>query len=192
MYVYTNNKTPKTIVPVTTITNWSGFSVHPSGQGVKIYSDSDSDNMVCTIFGTTNGTNKLAYEQVQLRGTGTVTSVKTDWGNIYSVILARRDGQYVTNATGTITIKTATSNSTITTITAGSFISGMMMFYLPGLNVCVTNLSGNMYWNVSDLADSTTGIAESGKTSFNTMVKDYLSLISDNTGASLQVVVLEN
>jgi len=193
MYVYTDFKTPKIIIPTCTVTNWSGFSNQPSGDGVEIVSDNAADTMDCTIFGTTNGTSKLVHEQITLTGTDAVSTTKTDWGNILGVILSRRDGRLLTRATGTITFREASADQAITTITANNFHSGMMLLYLPGLNVSVLNSSGNLYWSTLEApATSTTGITEIGKTAIGVKVDEYLSLISDNTGASLQVVVYEN
>jgi len=193
MYVYTDYKTPKIIIPTCTVTNWAGLANQPAGDGVEVVSDSASDVMDCTIFGTTNGTTKLVHEQITLNGTTAVSTTKTDWGNILGIILARRDGRLLTRATGTITIREASGDLAITTITASNFHAGMMILYLPGLNVNVLSASGNLYWStLAAPATSTTGVTEVGKTAIGVKVDEYLSLISDNTGASLQVVVYEN
>ena len=193
MYVYNDYKTPRHNVPACTVTNWAGLANQPTDDGVEVVSDSTSDTMLCTIFGTTNSTGVLAHETITLNGTTVVSTVKTDWGNIYGIILSKADGSQLTRATGTITIREASADQTITTITGTNFHAGMMILYIPGQNVEILNGSGNLYWKArTPVPTSTTGIAEIGKTSRGTRVKDYLSLISDNTGASLQVIVLEN
>jgi len=193
MYVYTDYKSPKVIVPTCTVTNWSGFGNQPAGDGVEVVSDDTGDTMDCTIFGTVHSTGKLTHETITLTGTDVVSTLRTDWGNIYGIILSRRDGRLLTRATGTITFREASADQTITTITANNFHAGMMILYLPGLNVNVISASGNLYWStLSTAATSTTGATETGKTAIGVKVSEYLSLISDNTGASLQVVVFDN
>jgi len=193
MYVYTDYKTPKIIVPSCTVTNWSGLTNQPAGDGVEIVSDNTADTMVCTIFGTTHGTNAFTHEQINLNGTTVVSTTKPDWGNIYGVILAKPDGSQIKRATGTITIREASGNQAITTITATNFHAGMMNLYLPGTNVEIFSESGNLYWKTFlPVATATTGITDKGKTAIGVKVKDYVSLISDNTGSVCQIVVLDD
>lgn len=193
MYVYQDFKRPKTIIPACTVTNWSGFSNQPAGDGVEVVSDNAADTMYCTIVGTTNGTGALTHETITLTGTDAVSTTKTDWGNIYGVILSKADGSQITRATGTITVREASADQAITTITATNFHSGMMIIRIPGLNASILSASGNLYWStLTAPATSTTGVAEIGKTAVGIRVDEYLSLISDNTGASLQVIVYDN
>jgi len=193
MYVYTDYKSPKVIIPTCTVTNWSGFGNQPANDGVEVVSNNTADTMDCTIFGTVHSTGKLTHETVTLKGTTVVSTIRTDWGNIYGIILSRRDGRLLTRATGTITFREASADQTITTITANNFQKGMLILHLPGLNVNVITASGNLYWStLSSAATATTGVTEAGKTAIGVKVSDYLSLISDNTGSSLQVVVFDN
>lgn len=194
MYTYSEEryKRPETIVPLLTLTNWSGFANQPANDGVEIVSDSASDVGDCTIWGTDYVTGALCYEKVILTGTDAVSTVKTNWANIIGVFLGRETGKNITAAVGTITIREASANQAITTITAGNFHSGMLIVRAPGKNLEVSNFSGNLWWHNFKTATSSNAVKENGIVNVCINTKEYLTLISDNTGASLQVVVMEN
>ncbi|MGE5436618.1 MAG: hypothetical protein ACM3O3_05270 [Syntrophothermus sp.] len=175
-----------------TLTNWSGFGNQPDDDGVEIVSNSASDTGECTIWGTDHDTGVLCYETVTLTGTTPVSTTKTDWGNIIGIFLGRETGKNITAAVGTITIREASGNATITTITAGVFHAGMLILRVPGKNIEIGNFSGNLWWHNFKTVTSSIGVKENGIVNVCVNTKEYISLISDNTGASVQVVVMEN
>jgi len=109
------------------------FGNQPTNDGVEVISDSASDVQDCTIYGTTNGTATVVKETITLTGTSPKSTVKTDWGEILGVILASA-------AVGTITIREASGDLTITTITATNTLAGMIVpdGETRGFNVKVT------------------------------------------------------
>jgi hypothetical protein len=185
-------KRPETIVPLLTLTNWAGFGNQPANDAVEVVSNSASDVGDCTIWGTDFVTGALCYEKVILNGTTPVSTVKTNWRNIISIFLGRETGKNITAAVGTITVREASADQTITTIAAGAFHAGMLIIRCPGKNVEVGNFSGNLWWNNIKTATASNGIKENGIVNITLSTKEFISLISDNTGASVQVVVMEN
>jgi len=94
------------------------FANQPANDGVEILSDSAEDVQPCTIYGTTYGTNKVVAEVKTLTGVSAVSTTKTDWGYILGVELSSA-------AVGTVTIREASGNATITTIAAAASSSGI-------------------------------------------------------------------
>jgi len=187
-------KTPKVIIPALTVTNWSGFANQPSGDGVEIVSNSTNDTGYCTIWGTNDTTGDLITETITLTGTDVVTLDETDWGNIYAVFLGDKYGDNITRAVGTITIREASADQAITTVTAGNFNKGMAIFNCQGLNVEVDNATGKIYWNTLTVATAANGYYDAGTASnrFQIGVIDYLHIISDNSGCTTSVIVYED
>ena len=184
-------KRPKLILPVMTVTNWSGFGHQPANDGVEIVSSSASDVCKCTIWGTTYGSNLVVSETVTLTGTDAVSLTKTNWGNIIGVMLADKNGRYMTAAVGTITIREASGNAAITTITAGHYHSGMLILEIPGEEFDCSIFSGNLYWNPLAIATATNGIRVTSSNVVSSKTQNRVSFISDNTGASIQIVTVE-
>jgi hypothetical protein len=174
-----------------TVTNWSAFGNQPTNDGVEVVSDSASDTGLCTIWGTDNSTGAIAYETIRLTGTSAVSTTKVTWGNVYGIFLGEADGKRITRAVGTITIRKATGNATIITVTAGNFQKGMAIFLCEGETVEFSSASGTLYWNTLVAATSTNSITESGVVDVSVLVDKYLYFISDNTGAVVQLTVLE-
>jgi hypothetical protein len=193
-YVTEVIREPQIIIPVMTITNWSGFTNQPTGDGVEIGSDSASDTGKCTIWGT-DADGVLQYETVTLTGATYVSTTRTDWANIYSVFLGDADGKNITRAVGTVTVREASGNAAITTITATNFQKGMAIFEVLGKHLDIVSFSGNLWWSNLDVATSNIGVKETGQVEVSLKVtqkywsKGCITLISDNTGASTQVIV---
>lgn len=99
-----------------------GFTNQPSNDGVEVLSDDATDvNQTIVIYGTTTGTTTVVKEEVSLNGTTFVPTVKTDWGNILGVEIAGNTPV----AAGTVTVREASGDATITTISAGSRLAGI-------------------------------------------------------------------
>lgn len=187
-------KKPKVIIPQITITNWAGFTSQPDGDGLEIVSDSASDTGLCTIWGTNKLTGALEVETVTLAGTTEVKTAMLQWDDVIAVFLGDKFGGNIKPAVGTITIREASGNQTVTSLTAGTIHSGMLIIDARGHNVEIDNASGKIYWNTLSVASATNGYYDVGTVSnrFKVGVRDYLSIISDNTGCVTSVVVYED
>lgn len=96
------------------------FGNQPANDGIEIVSDAAGDTtQSITLYGTLNGAaTVLVTETIALNGTTVVSSTHTDWG----VLLAAR---LSAACAGTITIREASGNATITTISAASTTAGI-------------------------------------------------------------------
>jgi len=97
------------------------FGNQPAGDGVEIVSDDSGDTtQTVTIYGTITGTtNEVTSETVTLTGTDAVSTEIITWQNILAVKLSAE-------CAGTITIREASANETITTITTGDLSAGVV------------------------------------------------------------------
>lgn len=115
------------------------FANQPANDGVELISDSASDTQAFTIYGTTNGTDTVVKETGTLDGTTQVATTKTDWGVILGVELG-------SDAVGTVTVREASGNAAITTITAGNDSAGVEAVTAAnqrlGFNVAPTAVAG--------------------------------------------------
>lgn len=181
------------IIPVFQVTAWSGFTNQPANDAVEVVSSSASDTGKITIFGTTNSTGAFAYETINLNGTTPVATTKTDWGNVYGAFMGDIYGRNFAKAVGTITIREASADQTITTIAAGNLSKGLVAFDLSGRNVVLENITGNTFWNIVAVPTADTGGQMAGRMSAEVRHKSgqYLYLISDATGSTAQVYVYE-
>lgn len=90
------------------------FAAQPANEKVEILSDAAGDTtQKVTIVGITTGTDTVVVEEMTLNGTTQVDSVKADWG----VILAAWVSSGTLTAASTVTIREASGNATITTLT---------------------------------------------------------------------------
>ena len=99
--------------------NGAAFTNQPANDGIEVVSSNAADTtQTVTIYGTTNGTDTVVVETVTLNGTTQVSTVKVDWGVVLGVTM---------NATalGTVTVREASGNATITTMTAGQASKGV-------------------------------------------------------------------
>jgi hypothetical protein len=187
-------KHPKIIIPEMSIVNWAGFGNQPDGDALEILSNSASDVGLCTIWGTDKTTGLLCVETITLTGTDAVTTVKTNWDDIVAVFLGDRFGGNITRAVGTITIREASTNGAVTTITATNFQKGMFIIEARGLNVEVDNATGKIYWSTLTTVTALNGYYDAGTAvrRFKIGVSDYLYIISDNSGCTASVIVYED
>ncbi len=100
-----------------------GFGNQPANDGLEIGSDNAADTMQVTVYGTTNGGVVVVKETITLTGTTFVSTVKTDWGVILGVEIPL--GQRT--ALGTITVREASGNATVTTILTGVRYKGIVL-----------------------------------------------------------------
>ena len=114
---------------------------------------------------------------------------------MYGAFLGDSKGNVSKRAVGTITIKEKSGGATITTITAGKLSTGMLFFDVTGRDIVLENISGNTWFNTKGTA-STTGASGQiiGRMSVELLVLpeyQYISLISDSSGSTAQIYVLE-
>jgi hypothetical protein len=96
----------------------SSFPNQPTGDGVEIVSSSTADTtQTITIYATNNTTGVVSTETVSLNGTTQVAMTGSTWGQVLYAELSAE-------CAGTITIREASANQTITTIAAGSLTAG--------------------------------------------------------------------
>lgn len=92
----------------------SAFTNQPTNDGIEIVSDAAGDTtQIITLVGTTTATDTVVVEDVTLNGTTFVPSVKLDWGQL----LAAYVSSGTLTAASTVTIREASANQTITTLT---------------------------------------------------------------------------
>jgi len=187
-----SGSTSSYIIPMFDLLAWSGFTNQPANDGVEIVSDSASDVGKCTIFGTTHGTGAFAYETVTLTGTTPKATVKTDWGNVYGVFLGDIDGTNITPAVGTITIREASADQTITTIVATKISNGMVVFNLTGKQIILNVHSGNVWKRCAGVVTTANGfkLNLTGGNIKEEKIASYIYLISDTSGATAQIEVM--
>ena len=183
---------PNYIIPMMDLLAWSGFTNQPTNDGVEIVSDSASDVGKITIFGTTNTGGAFAYETVTLTGVTAVATTKVDWGNIYGIFLGDIYGQNISPAVGTITLREASADQTITTIVATKISKGMVAFDLTGKSIILNVHSGNVWKRQAGVVTTANGFKMNltGGNIKEERVTSMLYLISDTTGATAQIEVL--
>jgi hypothetical protein len=170
-------------------------SNQPTNDSIEIVSDNAADTQEITIWGIDNS-NVLQYVTVTLTGTTAKKStLDPNWKTIYGAFLGDRFGNISTRATGTITIRKDTGDGAITTKTAGKLSTGMVFFETPGQDIVIENIIGKSWFNPLGVA-STTGVSGQldGRMSIEVTVpttKKYISMISDSTGSTAQIYVLE-
>jgi hypothetical protein len=93
----------------------------PANDGVEVISDAAGDTtQTITIVGTTQGTDTVVVETITLNGTTQVATSKTDWG----FILASWVASGTLTSASTVTIREASANQTITTLTPAATSRG--------------------------------------------------------------------
>jgi len=108
----------------------TAFANQPTNDGIEVVSDTVGDVRTVTLYGTTYGTNVVVAETVTLNGTSAVSAVKTDWGYLLGAIASG------VHATATITIREASGNATITTITGAAVSSSGVTAVAAGSRDC--------------------------------------------------------
>lgn len=95
------------------------FGNQPANDGIEVVSSAAGDTtQTLTLIGTTDGGTTVVVETVTLNGTSQVSTTKTDWGVLLAAKLSAA-------TTGNITVREASANGTITTITAGTLTAGV-------------------------------------------------------------------
>jgi hypothetical protein len=93
------------------------FTNQPANDAVEVLSSSASDTSAVVIYGTTTATDTVVVETITLNGTTPVASVKTDWGVILGIEKLA--------TVGTITVREASADQTITTLTPTATAKGV-------------------------------------------------------------------
>jgi len=103
-----------------TATAGGGFTNQPTNDGIEIVSSDNTDlTQTITLYGTLNGAaTVLVTETLTLTGTTQLDSAHLDW----DVLLGARLSAV---CTGTITIREASANATITTIAPAALTAGI-------------------------------------------------------------------
>lgn len=182
---------PDYIIPMMDLLAWSGFTNQPTNDGVEVVSNSASDVGKCTIFGTTNTGGAFAYETITLNGTTPVATTKTDWGNVYGIFLGDIEGKNISPAVGTITVREASADQTITTLAANAISKGMVAFDLTGKQIILNVHSGNVWKRQAGVVTTANGFKMNltGGNIKEERVALMLYLISDTAGATAQIEV---
>ena len=96
------------------------FTNQPANDGIEIVSASAADTtQTITLYGTLNAdATTLVTEVIQLAGQTQAVSVHTDWGVLIGARLSAA-------CAGNVTVREASGNATICTITAGSLTAGI-------------------------------------------------------------------
>ncbi len=180
------------IIPMFDLLAWSGFTNQPAGDGVEVVSNNAGDTGKCTIFGTKNSDGSFQYETITLNGVTAVATTKTDWGNVYGVFLGDIYGQNISPAVGTITVREASADQTITTLAANAISKGMVAFNLTGKNIILNVHSGNVWKRCAGPVTTANGLKMNltGGNIKEEKIASMLYLISDTTGATAQIEVL--
>lgn len=97
------------------------FGNQPANDGIEIVSSDNADTtQTITLYGTLNGAaTTMVTETITITGSTQAVSSHLDWG----VLLAARLSAV---CAGTITIREASGNATITTITTGNLTAGIV------------------------------------------------------------------
>lgn len=187
------------VVPIFEVTTLSA-SNQPTGGVAKVVSDSASDTQKITIWGTKTGQGtKIFAEELTLNGVTPVVSTTTTWQKIYGAFLGDQFGTISSRAIGSITI-TNTGGDVIYTIVATKLSIGCPFFNFGGRNIEVENISGNTWINavkdkITELVEpaTTTGACAQMTGRMSKLMKPIkdVSFISDGSGSTVQVIVLE-
>lgn len=180
------------VIPMMDITAWSGFTNQPANDGVEVVSNNAGDTGKCTIFGTTHVGGAFAYETITLNGVTAVATTKVDWGNVYGIFLGDIEGKNITPAVGTITVREASADQTITTLAANAISKGMTAFNLTGKNIILNVHSGNVWKRCAGVVTAANGFKMNltGGNIKEERIASMIYLISDTTGATAQIEVM--
>ncbi len=106
---------------ITAATAGGNFGNQPAGDGVEAVSDNAADvGMTLTIYGTKTGaTATVTSETITMNGVTQAATVLQTWQNILGAELSAV-------CAGTVTIREASGNATVTTIAAGNLTAGIV------------------------------------------------------------------
>ena len=181
------------IIPIFEITAYSGFTNQPTNDDIEILSDSASDTQQITVLFYDNS-DVLQQITTTLTGTTPVVIVTTPKAKtVLGAFLGDKYGNISARAVGTITLREASGGLAITTIAPTKLSTGVQRFYIPGQNIVIENIAGNTWYNTSDYIASTTGknVQMTGRMAYEINTGSYLTLISDTTGSTVQILVTQ-
>lgn len=120
MVFYTGVTAALTNTVIVSAVAGGNFGNQPAGDGIEIVSDDNSDiGQTVTIYGTKTGaTTTVTSETVTLNGTTQVSTTTLTWQNILGVELSAI-------CAGTITVREASGNLTVTTIATPNLSAGV-------------------------------------------------------------------
>lgn len=151
----------------------TAFAAQTSNEAVEVISDAAGDTtQTITIIGTTTGTDTVVVETVTLNGTSQVTTTKTDWGLILAAFVATG----TLTAASTVTIREASGNATITTLTPASPSKGVQ-------TVTPTSFYGRLA-NLVASGSSTKQIGLKGTDNDGTVIYDSQALTGTTVAQS--------
>ena len=93
------------------------FGNQPANDGVEVVSSEGADVGTVTIYGTTHGGSTILSETVTLTGATAVATTKVNWGLIVGIEAEAH--------AGTITVREASADQTITTLATGTNSKGV-------------------------------------------------------------------
>jgi hypothetical protein len=183
----------KKIIPIFELTDVSS-SNQPANDDIQVISSSENDTQKITLFGVDNS-DVFQTKELTLNGTTAVDSVLTPkWKTLYGAFLGDIYGDISARAVGTITIREKSGAQAITTIAATELSTGRLYFNLPGENIILENVSDNSWFNHLGIATTTGKCGQlTGRMAIQitTESDEYLSLISDGSGSTMQIYVLD-
>lgn len=180
--------------------NGLAFGNQPQNDGIEIVSDAAGDTtQSITLIGTTTATDTVVAETVALNGTTPVSSVKTDWGFLLAYTLDAA-------CAGTITVREASLNATISTCAAGTTSKGVETVtntyagnVIPTvvasgattkqIGLIGTNSAGTTIYD-SQALNGTTAVTMNS--SFRTITKVYTGDLESNRTATVAIGAVES
>jgi len=183
-------KSIRYIIPTFEVTQWSGFTNQPNNDDIQVVSDNVGDTGKITLWGV-DSNDELVYHTITLNGTTAVDSVLAPkWKTLYGAFMGDAYGNNVKAAVGTITIREKSGEQTIATIAATKISVGLVGFVLPGCNVSVYKVSGNLWINTKEVVTEANGYPADSKNELR--VTDKVFLISDGSGATAKIIVWDD
>ena len=183
----------KKIIPIFELTAVSG-SNQPANDDIQVISNSTSDTQKITLFGIDNS-DAFQTKELTLNGTTAVDSVlNPKWKTLYGAFLGDIYGNISARAVGTITLREKSAAQTIATIAATKLSTGRLYFNLPGENIILENIAGNSWFNHLGIATTTGKCGQlTGRMAIQIIAEsdEYVSLISDGSGSTMQIYVLD-
>jgi len=170
------------------------FGNQPANDGVEVVSDSTADTtQTVTLYGILDGETTITTSTVELNGTTAVADANTDWSVIVGVELDAV-------AAGTVTIREASADQAITTITTGNLVAGIVdatttqaFGIVPNhdasgastaqVALFGTDVDGNEQYS----ADALNGATEEahGTASFGTVTKIFLGAVASTVDVTI-------
>lgn len=190
LIAYDSTGTASTVTGATAVV----MGNQPANDGIEIVSASAADvaPITVTIIGTTHGTDTVVVEEIALDasdGTTPVSTVKTDWGLVLAV---KKSG----TTAGTITIREASGNATITaaltatvnsaavsTVTDTDFGDKLAVLYAAGastkqVGLKGTDINGNVIYDSQALAGTA---PQNSNRVFSTITEIYYGDVANGT-----------